>query len=98
MPQIAAAMTADDTNVSCESAPDFTSEGTESTETDRKERRVQTRIRNHFFPASEFSVPSVVKTPDRASGRRIPGKGWLAPMPLQLKHVSPSFICRHEGD
>jgi hypothetical protein len=41
-----------------ESPPDFT---TESTETDRKERRVRTRIRNPFRPASVASVLSVVK-------------------------------------
>jgi hypothetical protein len=39
-------------------APDFTTEGTEITETDRKERRVRIRIRNPFLPAS---VASVVK-------------------------------------
>ena len=38
--------------------PDFTTEGTELTETDRKERRVRSRIRDPFFPAS---VASVVK-------------------------------------
>ena len=66
MPQIAAATTADDIlqpidsshNVSCESAPDFT---TEITGTDRRERRVRTRIRNPFLPASVASVLSVVK-------------------------------------
>jgi hypothetical protein len=42
-------------------APDFTTEGTEFTETDRKEGRVRTRIRNPFFPASVASVLSVVK-------------------------------------
>ena len=42
-------------------APDFTTEGTEITETDRKERRVRIRIRNPFFPASVASVASVVK-------------------------------------
>ena len=44
--------------VSRKSAPDFTTESTEITETDRKETRVRTRIRNPFFPAS---VTSVVK-------------------------------------
>jgi len=39
----------------------FTTEGTEFTETDRKERKVRSRIRNPFFPASVASVPSVVK-------------------------------------
>jgi hypothetical protein len=41
-------------------APDFTTEGTEITETDRKERRVRIRIRNPFLPASVPSVLSVV--------------------------------------
>jgi hypothetical protein len=41
--------------------PDFTTEGTEITETDRMERRVRIRIRNPFFPASVASVASVVK-------------------------------------
>jgi hypothetical protein len=42
-------------------APDFTTESTEFTETDRKEGRVRTRIRNPFFPASVASVLSVVR-------------------------------------
>jgi hypothetical protein len=42
-------------------APNFTTESTESTETDRKEGRVRIRIRNPFFPASAASVASVVK-------------------------------------
>jgi hypothetical protein len=41
--------------------PDFTTESTEITETDGKERRVRIRIRNPFFPASVASVLSVVK-------------------------------------
>ena len=49
------------TTVSRRFAPDFTTEGTEITETDRKERRVRSRIRNPFLPASVASVPSVVK-------------------------------------
>jgi hypothetical protein len=48
-------------NVCRESAPDFTTESTENTETDGKERRVRTRIRNPFLPASVASVLSVVK-------------------------------------
>jgi hypothetical protein len=48
-------------NVSRESAPDFTTEPTEITETDRKKGRVRTGIRNPFFPASVASVRSVVK-------------------------------------
>ena len=47
--------------VFCEFAPDFTTEPTEITETDGKERRVRTRIRNSVFPASVTSVTSVVK-------------------------------------
>jgi hypothetical protein len=42
-------------------APDFTTESTEITETDGKERRVRSRIRNPFLPASVASVLSVVK-------------------------------------
>jgi hypothetical protein len=42
-------------------APDFTTESTEFTETDGKERRVRIRIRNPFLPASVASVGSVVK-------------------------------------
>jgi hypothetical protein len=42
-------------------APDFTTEGTEITETDRKEGRVRIRIRNPFLPASVASVLSVVR-------------------------------------
>ncbi len=50
------------TTVSHMFGPDFTTEGTEITETDRKERRVRTRIRPPFsFPASVDSVASVVK-------------------------------------
>jgi hypothetical protein len=48
-------------NVSREFAPDFTTEPTEITETDRKRRRVRTRIRNPFLPGSVASVHSVVK-------------------------------------
>jgi hypothetical protein len=48
-------------NVASKSAPDFTTEPTEITETDRKERRVRTQIRNPLLPASVASVPSVVK-------------------------------------
>jgi hypothetical protein len=44
------------TTVSRRFAPDFTTEGTEITETDRKERRVRIRIQNPFFPASVASV------------------------------------------
>ena len=40
------------TTVSRRFGPDFTTESTEITETDRKERRVRIRIRNPFFPAS----------------------------------------------
>jgi hypothetical protein len=43
------------------SVPDFTTESTEFTETGGKEKRVRTRIRNPFFPASVASVASVVK-------------------------------------
>ena len=39
----------------------FTTESTESTETDRRERKGWTRIRNPFLPASVPSVPSVVR-------------------------------------
>jgi len=39
----------------------FTTESTEFTETDGKEGRVRTRIRNPFLPASAPSVPSVVR-------------------------------------
>jgi hypothetical protein len=45
----------------CSIAPDFTTESTEITETDRKEERARIRIRNPFFPASVASVPSVVR-------------------------------------
>ena len=48
-------------NVCCRSASDFTTESTEITETDRKERRVRTQIRNSLLPASVASVHSVVK-------------------------------------
>jgi hypothetical protein len=48
-------------NVCCRSVPDFTTEITEITETDRKQGRVRIRIRNPLFPASVPSVPSVVK-------------------------------------
>jgi hypothetical protein len=48
-------------NVCCRSVSDFTTEPTEITETDRKERRVRTQIRNPLLPASVPSVPSVVK-------------------------------------
>jgi hypothetical protein len=44
-----------------ESIPDFTTESTEITETDGKEKRVRARIRNPFLPASVASVLSVVK-------------------------------------
>jgi hypothetical protein len=44
-----------------EAPPDFTTESTESTETERKEENVRARIRNPFFPASVASVLSVVK-------------------------------------
>jgi hypothetical protein len=47
-------------SVYCESASDFTTESTASTEMDRKERRVRSRIRNPFFPAPVASVLSVV--------------------------------------
>jgi hypothetical protein len=49
------------TTVSLRFAPDFTTESTEITETDGKEGRVRTRIRNLFLPASVASVLSVVK-------------------------------------
>jgi hypothetical protein len=42
-------------------APDFTTESTEITETDRKKERARTRIRNPFLPASVASVRSVVR-------------------------------------
>jgi hypothetical protein len=48
-------------DVSREFAPDLTTESTEITESDGKERRVRTRIRNPFLPASVASVASVVK-------------------------------------
>jgi hypothetical protein len=48
-------------DVSRQFAPDFTTESTESTETDRKEGRVRIRIRNFFLLASVASVLSVVK-------------------------------------
>jgi hypothetical protein len=41
--------------------PDFTTECTEITETNRKEKRVRIRIRNPFLPPSVASVNSVVK-------------------------------------
>ena len=75
-------------NVSRESAPDFTTEPTEITETDRRRRRVRTRIRNPFLPASVASVHSVVKLWIGESGRRIPRRPWLAPMtPAPRIHV-----------
>ena len=46
-------------DASRETAPDFTTESTEITETDRKQETV--RIRNPFLPASVASVFSVVK-------------------------------------
>jgi hypothetical protein len=49
------------TTVSRRFAPDFTTENTEFTETDGKDRRVRIRIRNPFLPASVASVLSVVR-------------------------------------
>jgi hypothetical protein len=47
--------------VSRTSGPDFTTESTEFTETDRREGWVRIRIRNPFLPASVASVSSVVR-------------------------------------
>ena len=47
--------------VSGKSVPDFTTEPTEITETDRKQGRVWTRIRNPFLLASAASAHSVVR-------------------------------------
>jgi hypothetical protein len=49
------------TTVSRRFAPDFTTEGTEITGADRKERTVRIRIRNPFLPASGASGASVVR-------------------------------------
>jgi len=49
------------TTVSPQVSPDFTTESTEITETDRKEGRVQIRIRTPFPPASVASVPLWVR-------------------------------------
>ena len=60
--------------------PDFTTESTEFTETDRKERRVRTR-NPEPFPSGLCGLCALCgEPPDRTSGPQIPRKPWLAPM------------------